>query len=542
MLHIISLFTKKNTKLYFAVLCFMCFLGLNLHSQAQSSKEIEKRFNTAVELIDNKNFNEAEKLLQPLTQALKNNTQQAEATYLMAFSATKLQEWAKASYYCQLFVNQFNNHAFIEQAYLLFAEAELNQNHFNKALSFDIKINSTKNKTQYNNLLSNFLNQNSNKDSIAVFNKLYPEIDLVSKIKKIQDKKNSKTVDTKSKKRIAVILPLSASTIPLNPLTNNDNQYIIDLYNGLKLGFEDALSKEMNIEWCLYYCDKDTFNLKKLLATEDLLNVDALIGPIFNAQSNIASKFAQKQNILYINPLTDNLKLAKGNNTLLFKSSVQTIGEKVADYCFNNHNENKQVLLLYSKNPKDTTLAGIFKRTYTKLGGKIRFSTKTDKFQSLQLTKLYGKDTLATSDWVVAFHDEQMVATNLITALAVRNTNTPVMAPKQWLNFTAIDYEQFAKYNFHFIYPDFIDIQNQEVIKFKADYLKNINIYPTEFAYLGYDLALFASQKVTQSSLPFNYLLGNRNLAPDNKNVQITTFDGGNKLINKSEISAESKQ
>jgi len=59
---------------------------------------------------------------------------------------------------------------------------------------------------------------------------------------------------------------------------------------------------------------------------------------------------------------------------------------------------------------------------------------------------------------------------------------------------------------------------------------------------LGYDLALFASQKVTQSSLPFNYLLGNRNLAPDNKNVQITTFDGGNKLINKSEISAESKQ
>lgn len=542
MLHIISLFTKKNTKLYLAVLCFMCFLGLNLHSQAQSSKEIEKRFNTAVELIDNKNFNEAEKLLQPLTQALKNNTQQAEASYLMAFSATKLKEWAKASYYCQLFVNQFNNHAFIEQAYLLFAEAELNQNHFNKALSFDIKINSTKNKTQYNNLLSNFLNQNTNKDSIAVFNKLYPEIDLISKIKKIQDKKNSKTVDSKSKKRIAVILPLNAKTIPLNPLINNDNQYIIDLYNGLKLGFEDALLKDLNIEWCLYYCDKDTFNLKKLLATEDLLNVDALIGPIFNAQSSIASKFAQKQNILYINPLTDNLKLAKGNNTLLFKSSVQTIGEKVADYCFNNHNENKQVLLLYSKNPKDTTLAGIFKRTYTKLGGKIRFSTKTDKFQSLQLTKLYGKDTLATSDWVVAFHDEQMVATNLITALAVRNTNTPVMAPKQWLNFTAIDYEQFAKYNFHFIYPDFIDIQNQEVIKFKADYLKNINIYPTEFAYLGYDLALFASQKVTQSSLPFNYLLGNRNLAPDNKNVQITTFDGGNKLINKSEISAESKQ
>jgi hypothetical protein len=83
---------------------------------------------------------------------------------------------------------------------------------------------------------------------------------------------------------------------------------------------------------------------------------------------------------------------------------------------------------------------------------------------------------------------EQTVAANFISEIEKNGYKIPIVALPHWMQYSFFNLDQFARLNFIFIHPDFVDYSSPNVVEFRNNYQKAVNIIPSDFSYSGYDL------------------------------------------------------
>ena len=473
------------------IFSFVIFLLAFIASiNAQSSKDFDAKYLAAKQLLNKSQYLQAMELFKPLLVAHKNNKHQAEAKYFFANAAIKVKDYNAVFAISTTFFAEHSTWYGIDDFRYLYEIALFAKSNFTGALLQDAALKDESLKKQSNILQSQYLNSSLTIDTLLALNQKFADNTFIKNLLENEQKRAKKAAKV-GKFKVAILLPFDINNLKTSAVNKRENQYALDFYLGFKEGFQNLTTN--NIEYFAYDCGKDSIQLKNLLKLPELKSMDLLVGPVFGSLTGIASNFAKENKILFVNPLSDNLKTVQNKpNSFLYRASIQTIAEQTALYAYNKF-DLKKGILFYSKATSDTAFANSFARKYFALGGSFEYKQRTDSYNSLQFPKLLGKDTLANAGFVMVCSGEQMVATNLITALAMRNTGTPVLASSDWLAYNSLDFEQFEKYNFYFYYPEFVDFSNENVKKFKATYLKNHNILPSNFAFIGYDLIQYYS-------------------------------------------------
>jgi ABC-type branched-subunit amino acid transport system substrate-binding protein len=253
--------------------------------------------------------------------------------------------------------------------------------------------------------------------------------------------------------------------------------------------------------------------LDGMLNEKEFEDMDLIISPLFDNLYKKVSELAWKQKINMINPVAIDKKFLLNNFTYLYQPTTETQAHRTIDFAFQNF-KNKTVLILHDNLPRNKNFAIVCKQYAENLGLKV---LGMEEFQAGNLVKIesfLSKFNPTEVGSLVAITTSQLITLDIIKVLKNKIYDVPVFAPDAWLTFQEIDFADYEKLNVHFIYPEFLNTDTPEALRFKKAYLEFARQEPSTYSYVGYDIIHYFAALLNQYGTKTDYRRFLKNAKP----------------------------
>ncbi|WP_242918128.1 ABC transporter substrate-binding protein [Pontibacter liquoris] len=342
---------------------------------------------------------------------------------------------------------------------------------------------------------------------------------------------------------VAVLLPFQLNQ-PLSQ-TARKNQFVTDLYAGMKLAQDSLAAQGIRINLLAYDASADTTATSNLLRLPELQQMDLVIGPVYKSTAKVAARFAAQNNINVINPLSQDTDIAKGNeHVFLFEASVATQAKQAATFAYQHFNP-KTAVILFENTKDDTTFAGHYRRQFLRLGGKVKVYKKISSSQAGATAAIFNGLALEDAGHLAVFSEKMTAAVNTISLLQGKAPRLPLITYENWLDINQISLQQLDNLEAYFISPKYVNKYNPVNDWFRSKYISKYNLPPSMYAYAGFEMLYYFGTRLQQFGPQFNQQLAAQGiqqgvfypghgysttqkpgeLQPDNQYVPITKLD-----------------
>ncbi|MCC9167257.1 ABC transporter substrate-binding protein [Pontibacter harenae] len=471
-------------------------------------------YNNGKVLLQQQRYDLAMQELLPLTSAGSDNPYAAEATYFYALAALKANKTAEAYQMLLQLQNQHPRWENMPDADYLFANVLFEQGEFERALSKLQELNGSALAADAEGLKRYYLNNLNNKETFAQLQQRFSNDKIVAQVYadkliggwyKPQDRQTLERIVSRfnldrnrylnpsrlqqQSMNVAVLLPFQLNQDLQQ--TARKNQFVTDLYAGMKLAKDSLEQQGINLKLFAYDTNADTLSLKRTLALPEMKQMDLIIGPIYKTSARVAARFAKENNINIINPLSQDLEMAQGyNNVFLFESSVATQARQAARYAYQTFSP-KTASILYEGTKEDTTFAGHYRREFIKLGGKVKTFKKINSTENTATATVFRSLQLEEVGHMAVFSDQMTAAVNATSLLQGMSSKLPLITYDKWLNINQISLQQLDNLEIYFINPKYVNRLSPNVTWFRKQYTRNYNLPPSVYAYAGFEMLYY---------------------------------------------------
>lgn len=481
---------------------------------AQTSPE--SRWQQAQQLFEQGAYAQTLETLRPLTAISPTNTFAPQANYLYSLTLYKQHELKQAEGAVENLLQKFAQWPQISEAYYLAGVIAAERQHWAKALHFWQFAYTDELKTDLNNaklrllapsptdtlrllqekyaadatlafMLANRLSSSTSDTDQILLNKLQQGFNFSEfKTTVSQENTNSQTFN------IAALLPFAYQSTNYK-VANRSNQPILDFYMGMKMAIDElASSRNVNINLMAYDTEKNISKIQGLLALPEVGKADMLLGPIYPQGAAEMAAFAQEKQIMLLNPLTSQRQWDSTNQwAYMSEATAETQTKRVAEFAAKSLKGNK-VAIIYGVTTKDTIMASLYKKLMQEQGRNIALYRQVGKNSAANLVKfLFQAGIDSTTSHIFVPNDEPLVKIQLMGAMGLLHLKVPIVTYDTWLQSTDFTFEEWQRRNAHFIYPTYINDDNEEVKRFKKKYIEKMKIMPSVRAFQGYDLMMY---------------------------------------------------
>ncbi|MEJ8802731.1 ABC transporter substrate-binding protein [Pontibacter sp. H249] len=286
--------------------------------------------------------------------------------------------------------------------------------------------------------------------------------------------------------------------------TARKNQFITDLYAGIKLA-QDSLQKQgITVNLYNYDTSADTMSVKRVLDLPELKQMDLLIGPVYRSTAKMAARFAAQNSINVVNPLSQDLEMVRGNtNAFLFESSVATQAKQAATYAYQTFTP-KTAAIVFENAKEDTTFAYYYRQQFIKLGGKVRTYRKVNSSQATATSTLFKSINLDELGHLAVFSDKMTAAVNATSVVQSKASTLPIVTYEKWLDIGQLTLRQLDNLEVYFISPKFINKQSSTNNWFRRKYVSKYNMAPSAYAYAGFEMMYYFGRMLQEYGPQFN--------------------------------------
>lgn len=286
--------------------------------------------------------------------------------------------------------------------------------------------------------------------------------------------------------------------------TARKSQFVTDMYAGMKLAQDSLLKQGININLFTYDTGADTISVKRVLELPEIKQMDLLVGPIYKSTAKVAARYAAQNNINVINPLSQDVEMAKGNsNVFLFESSVATQARQAAAYAYQNFSP-KSAIILYENAKEDTTFAFYYRKHFQQLGGKIKVYKKFSPSQATATAATFNALNLQDVGHLAVFSDKMTAAVNATSVVQSKAAKLPLVTYDKWLEINQITLRQLDNLEVYFISPKYMDKLNPTNKWFREKYISKYNLTPSQYAFAGFEMLYYFGQMLHQYGPQFN--------------------------------------
>ena len=413
-------------------------------------------------------------------------------------------------------INDFPNWSQIDEVFYWAVRIELEFNNINNALEYYSKIKEKSINESLHIFLDSKIKMINSFSVLKEWNEVYPSNLVVAKyygrklLKEYLDEetlieiknllefvpKNELFQSEKKTFNIAILLPFMYSSIENNYFIRN-NSFILDLYAGINYAFKNFEGNKTNIIINSFDTKRDPDVVREIINSGDLSDIDLIIGPLYGKPIEIIKQFCLENKVLMINPLSNNSLIIQDNNySLLFQPSLETIAKKAASYASSKF-ENKNAIIFYENNYQDSLLAStyinhleedsfniIYSKSVSLEDSRLILDSLSSTFEEILNDSVYdtlinvsdiiikdgrGIDNLDTMyKYVDRFYigndsighvfvssKNSLFASNVISAIDIREDTIPVIGFDAWLDYNLISVDQFENLNISMISPSF---------------------------------------------------------------------------------------
>ena len=267
----------------------------------------------------------------------------------------------------------------------------------------------------------------------------------------------------------------------------------------------------------MYDADKeaDSLKIKKAMRKINLSGMDLVIGPVFAKSFDVASRYALKENVSIINPLSKRNKILAGNPAIyMVQPSDEYMASGMASYISRNY-QGANVIICRNGMKELASFSTCFVRDlkrYDSLSG-LRIKELNYAVESFAgLTKTLSADK---HNVVLMFSESRSMVPNFVSMLntANKNQNITLVGLPGWENL-GIETEFLAKLDYRQATPEFVDYNSDAVTQFVKQYRNAYSAEPLEdkHAFLGFDIGWFFFQALMNYGPDFGPCLPNMNI------------------------------
>lgn len=324
--------------------------------------------------------------------------------------------------------------------------------------------------------------------------------------------------------KVAVMLPFVYESLSPD-LRRKKNQFVLDIYNGIRMAADSLQQKGINIDVVAYDTKRDVNTTRDILQKDELKTMDLIIGPLFPDPLKEVQQFSFENKINMLNPLSNNPGvIGKNPFSFLFKPTYTTMGKAMAEFAASEV-KNPYGIILYGESESDLILANAYKETFERdsfqivlmekiySGGERRvldiLTSTGRKLKESGDEKKEGEMTIPLDSIGSIFvaSDEGLIITRVLSAIETRRDSILVFGSEKWLDIKAIDYDALERLGVAMTAPTFFDYNKEWFRKFRRRYVKIHKIVPSEFAVLGYDIMMFAGTVLNEHGKYFQLAL-----------------------------------
>jgi tetratricopeptide (TPR) repeat protein len=334
----------------------------------------------------------------------------------------------------------------------------------------------------------------------------------------------------KEKYRVALLFPFLVKSLEPTPATKA-NQFILDLYQGMRLAADTLKSQGIQIELMAYDIERDISVLKKLLETDELKSSDLIVGPLIGAEeTKIVQDFSLTNQITMINPVTNNSGyLGQNPFALLYQPSHETLGRKSAEVLAHDV-RNKNCMVFFGDSPKDSVMAFSFMKRASELGVKIVLAEEMRKETSPRIQTILvspteyddyknpiqfkiPKDSIGS---VYVATEEVAIYSKVISSVQTRKDSTRIFGLESWASpdNSSTNYDTFERLGVTLAAPNYASLRNPAFIDFRKKYIKRHGQIPSTYARIGYEFLEFISKSMYENGTYFQEALSQKNFIP----------------------------
>ncbi len=195
-----------------------------------------------------------------------------------------------------------------------------------------------------NNLVNEILRLNVEDQDIDLINELSSKYEIAVNVGFEEIKSSPK----KSIYNIGVFLPFRYQEDSIG-FENIQRIWPTKFYQGLKLGVEKLQSEGININMITYDTRSNAITTKEFLDQPETKELDLIIGPVTRGPVQEVSKFVKEHKINMINPLSSTSGVMDDNGyAFLYYPSNESLARVAADYAKEHFTENKNTAIFYS--------------------------------------------------------------------------------------------------------------------------------------------------------------------------------------------------
>ncbi|MEP0369222.1 MAG: tetratricopeptide repeat protein [Cyclobacteriaceae bacterium] len=191
----------------------------------------------------------------------------------------------------------------------------------------------------------------------------------------------------KDKYDVAVMLPFMYDENNLESVIQND--LVMQLYQGMLFASNDLMKQGVNLNLIPVDTRRSAETTEQWLQNLSPSFVDLIVGPLYPGPVSATKVFSQTNKINMINPLSSNSDVISGNQyAFLFEPTYESMAARLAEYADTTFTGNKNAMIFYEDNLRDSIFAGTYKQKIEEAGFNVVW------FQSL--TKENAKGVLDT--------------------------------------------------------------------------------------------------------------------------------------------------
>lgn len=280
---------------------------------------------------------------------------------------------------------------------------------------------------------------------------------------------------------IALLLPFRMSDFDINNVSR-PNQYIFDMYAGMKLAKEKLESEQINVNLFAFDIDRDDVLISELVNNDEFTQVDLIVGPLYADANKVANSFAKSNNVIQIHPFSNNQQLVSNEKTVFLASpSYEMQAQKALEF-MKSEGESRSVAIYYANTRKDSTFAFAY-----------RDKAMSNGFEVTVIRRFFNDndiDTRKKPGHIFITGSEDSFGTKVINSLNKKKISVPIIAASSAFDFEATSLNIFNR-DLYLIQLDYINRDKEEVKNFRSAYYTQQNFIPSYYSYLGYDMLLF---------------------------------------------------
>ncbi|MBA4854092.1 hypothetical protein [Emticicia sp. BO119] len=500
----------RRTKNIFIFL-FLSYTSIAQQQAGLSDNDYLLRYKKAVQLYADQKYFEAREILLPLTNKKYENTIAPYAHYYYALAAFKLNKFYDARTILRQLFERFPDWRKMEDATYLYANVAFAENKPEEALQSLNRITSKMWRPEIENMEYLYLSKIKELSHLKQLYKTSPDNPVIAQliVDHIQNSKNASREDLelsdqltnqfnlggdsnkkpsrKSRKdddnaiNIAVMLPFRL--FEFDPTrTNRANQYIYDLYAGMKLAQEKLASEQIDANLYAFDIERDVKHTNEVINNRGFDKVDLIIGPLYPEVNKVAHNFVKSYDAIQVHPLSNNLQLVSTDkNTFLASPSFETQAAKAVEYMV-NEKAVRSVSIYYGNTRKDSTFAYIYRDKALEKGLNILTIRRFNNTDDI--------DAKRKPDHIFITGSEQNLGPKIISGLDKKRVTCPIIAASSAFDFEGSSLNIFNR-DLYLIQLDYMDREKEEVKNFRSAYINSQNIAPSYYSYWGYDMVLF---------------------------------------------------